>query len=359
MIRRLAALLAVVAIVASACGSGAKYGGVKELNILTWEGYESAEVVARFEKETGIKINATNVGADDELFAKLNAGGGTQYDIVAINKVYLSDLVAKGTLLPIDESKVPNLANVADVFKDSTKTADGKRGSVPYVFGAFPVTYNPKDIQNPEASYSTILSPDSPYCGKIGWIDSGSDMIQFAAFYLGMPNPYELTDADYQKITDLLIETKKKCVKVITPGYGEAANAFVAGEISIAPSQGPLLNKNALDQGVELADLGPKEGVTYFVDGHAITKGGEKKLDAVYAFLNYTLDKDTQKTVTTQSFWGGVIKGLASEVDPSVAKLLHIDDEAFFKTLINQEAPHGVDSIEKRFAAWDRVKAAN
>lgn len=357
---------AIAALALSACGGssstsasssgGGSGSGAKEINLLTWEGYASPKIVKRFEAQTGIKVNVTLVGSDDELFAKLKAGGGKQVDVVAVNRTYLPQLSQSGVIVPIDESKIQGLDNVDPTFRSAGNVIGSTRWGLPYVFGAFPITYNPQKITNPVASYSTILSDKSPYCGHIGWIDSPPDMIQFAAFYLHMPNPYQLTDAQYAKIIATL-KAAKKCVKVVTSGYGDAANAFVSGDVWIAPSQGPLLNKNALDAGLKLQDLSPSEGVTYFLDNHAITKAGAAKSDAVYKWLNYSLKFDTQKSVTEDSFWGGVVQGLSKAVPAKVSQLLHLDDTAFYKSLITQHAPQAPDTLKKRFDAWNQVKA--
>jgi spermidine/putrescine-binding protein len=360
---KLALLFALVAALAlAACGdsgsdtTSSSSGQAKEINLLTWEGYASPKIVKAFEQQTGIKVKVTLIGSDDELFAKLKAGGGKNVDVVAVNRTYLKQLGDAKQIVPIDEARVQGLDKVDETFRSAGNVIDGTRWGTPYVFGAFPVTYNPKKVKDPAASYSTILSDKSPYCGHIGWIDSPPDMIQFAAFYLHMPNPYKLTDAEYSKIVSTL-KAAKKCVKVITSGYGDAANAFVAGDVWIAPSQGPLLNKNALDAGLQLQDLTPSEGVTYFLDNHAITAAGAKKADAVYKWLNYSLAFDTQKTVTEESFWGGVVTGLSKSVPPDVSKLLHLDDTSFYKSLITQQAPEAPDTLKKRFDAWNQVKA--
>ncbi|MCZ4491658.1 MAG: hypothetical protein JWP53_589 [Conexibacter sp.] len=361
------AITVVAALGLSACGgssskkdsgsaTAAAKGGAKDINLLTWEGYASPKIVKGFEQATGIKVHVSLVGSDDELFAKLKAGGGKQVDVVAVNRTYLPQLSQSKVIVPIDESRIQGLDQVDPTFRAAGNVIGSTRYGLPYVFGAFPITYNPKKIKDPVASYSTILSDKSPYCGHIGWIDSPPDMIQFAAFYLHMPNPYKLTDAEYAKIVATL-KAAKKCVKVVTSGYGDAANAFVAGDVWIAPSQGPLLNKNALDAGLTLQDLTPSEGVTYFLDNHAITKAGADKADAVYQWLNYSLKFETQKTVTEESFWGGVDQGLSKAVPANVSKLLHLDDSAFYKSLITQKAPEAPDTLKKRFSAWSQVKA--
>ncbi|MEA2425356.1 MAG: hypothetical protein QOH13_1766 [Thermoleophilaceae bacterium] len=77
----------------------------------------------------------------------------------------------------------------------------------------------------------------------------------------------------------------------------------------------------------------------------------------MYLWLNYSLKFDTQKTVTEESFWGGVDQGLSKAVPASVSKLLHLDDSAFYKSLITQKAPEAPDTLKKRFSAWSQVKA--
>jgi spermidine/putrescine-binding protein len=363
IIKLTAAVAVTAALAVSACGGSGSSdassdggGKAKEINLLTWEGYASPKIVKAFEAESGIKVHVSLVGSDDELFAKLKSGGGNQVDVVAVNRTYLPQLGQTKQIVPIDESRIKGLDAVDPTFRSAGNVVGTTRYGLPYVFGAFPVTYNPKKVKDPVASYSTILSDKSPYCGHIGWIDSPPDMIQFAAFYLHMPDPYKLTDDEYAKIVSTL-KAAKKCVKVVTSGYGDAANAFVAGDVWIAPSQGPLLNKKALDAGLTLQDLSPKEGVTYFLDNHAITKAGAQKADAVYQWLNYSLKFETQKTVTEESFWGGVDRGLSKAVPADVSKLLHLDDSAFYGSLITQKAPQAPDTLKKRFAAWDQVKA--
>src|SRR5262245_14070347 len=51
------------------------------LNLYIWNDYLADDTVANFEKESGIKVNQTNYGSNEELDAKL-APGKSGYDIV-------------------------------------------------------------------------------------------------------------------------------------------------------------------------------------------------------------------------------------------------------------------------------------
>lgn len=54
----------------TACG-GSSSEDTQTLNILTWQGYHEQAWLDEFTEETGIKVNAVNVGSPDEMFAKV------------------------------------------------------------------------------------------------------------------------------------------------------------------------------------------------------------------------------------------------------------------------------------------------
>ena len=66
----IAAVVAGILVIAglTAC-SGSESADSNTLNVLTWQGYHEQEWLDAFTKETGIKVNAVNVGSPDEMFA--------------------------------------------------------------------------------------------------------------------------------------------------------------------------------------------------------------------------------------------------------------------------------------------------
>ena len=54
----------------------------KELNFYNWAGWEGPTEIARFEKKYGVKVRLDIYASNDELYAKLKAGGGSQYDVI-------------------------------------------------------------------------------------------------------------------------------------------------------------------------------------------------------------------------------------------------------------------------------------
>ena len=52
------------------------------VNVIAWGDYIQPNMVSAFEKKTGIKINLSTYGSNDEAEQKLRAAGGKGFDIV-------------------------------------------------------------------------------------------------------------------------------------------------------------------------------------------------------------------------------------------------------------------------------------
>ncbi|MEP6964494.1 MAG: spermidine/putrescine ABC transporter substrate-binding protein PotF, partial [Polaromonas sp.] len=73
----------------------------KVLNIYHWPDYIAKDMVANFEKETGIKVNYQTFENNEALHAKLVAGN-TGYDIVVPGAVFAKPQIDGGLLARLD-----------------------------------------------------------------------------------------------------------------------------------------------------------------------------------------------------------------------------------------------------------------
>jgi putrescine transport system substrate-binding protein len=83
----------------------------KVLNIYNWPDYISKDMIANFQKETGIKVNYDTFETNEALNAKLVAGN-TGYDIVVPGMVFAKGQIEGGLLQPLDKTKIKNIANL-------------------------------------------------------------------------------------------------------------------------------------------------------------------------------------------------------------------------------------------------------
>ena len=54
-----------------------------EVNILMWSDYLPPEFISGFEAKTGIKVNYTGIGSNEEIINKMKATKGQGFDIVS------------------------------------------------------------------------------------------------------------------------------------------------------------------------------------------------------------------------------------------------------------------------------------
>src|SRR5215213_10987940 len=83
----------------------------KELNLYNWTGYVAKSTIPSFEEKTGIKVTQDYYTSNEELLAKLQAGG-TGYDVIVPSDYMVEVMIKSDILLPLDKSKIPNFKNI-------------------------------------------------------------------------------------------------------------------------------------------------------------------------------------------------------------------------------------------------------
>ena len=68
-------------------------------------------MIAKFEKETGIKVNVDTYDTNETLLAKLKAGG-TGYDVVVPSQHFVEIMVKEGLLMETGVGQMSTYANV-------------------------------------------------------------------------------------------------------------------------------------------------------------------------------------------------------------------------------------------------------
>ncbi|MGE8282222.1 MAG: extracellular solute-binding protein, partial [Stenotrophomonas sp.] len=101
----------------AACGGkqeGAKTpegGEAKVLNVYNYSDYIAEDTIPNFEKATGVKVTYDVFDSDEMVETKLLTGN-SGYDIVVPTLNFFGRQIQAGVFLPLDKSKIPNLANL-------------------------------------------------------------------------------------------------------------------------------------------------------------------------------------------------------------------------------------------------------
>ena len=119
--------------VAGCSSSGS--GGKQKLYIYNWTYYIPDEVLKDFEKKYNVSIVYDMYASNEEMFAKLKAGG-TGYDLVFPSGDYVSIMIRENMLEKLDKSKISTFSNLDTTVLPKIKFDPGCQYSVPYIMGA-------------------------------------------------------------------------------------------------------------------------------------------------------------------------------------------------------------------------------
>ncbi|MDR1630219.1 MAG: spermidine/putrescine ABC transporter substrate-binding protein [Oscillospiraceae bacterium] len=242
----------------------------------------SLNVLAAFKEKYGITVQYSMYDSNEDLYAKL-AAGGTNYDVIIPSDYMIARLVAENMLEKIDFDNIPNYQYIADEHK-STYFDPKNEYSVPYTVGMVGIIYNTKVVDGTPDSWSLMW--DEKYSGQILNFNNPRDAFSTAQFLLGQDANSE-APADWEAAFEKLKEQKPLIQNYV---MDEVFNKMEKGEAAIAPYYaGDFLSM--ADNNPDLAFFYPKEGTNIFMDSMCIPKGAANK-EAAELFINFMLEPE-------------------------------------------------------------------
>lgn len=260
------------------------------INVYNWGEYisdgadDSLDVNKAFEELTGIKVNYTFYATNEELYAKLRAGGSS-YDVIIPSEYMIGRMVQEDMLEEINKANIPNLKNIDPALLNMNFDPNNAH-SIPYTWGTVVLIYN-KDLVSADTDVETWdLLWNEKYKGNILMFNNPRDAYGIALKKLGYgTNPENQEQID--KATALL-----KAQKPVVQAYvmDEIFDKMGAGEAAVAPYySGDAITM--MDENPALAAAFPREGTNIFVDGMCIPKGAKQK-EAAEMYINFMCEPD-------------------------------------------------------------------
>jgi spermidine/putrescine-binding protein len=313
---------------ASTSGGGSSEKLAAELNVLVWEGYTDKSFVGPFTAKTGVKINSTFIGSNDELVAKLRGAPGL-YDLVTPSSDTTNLLIDNQQVQPIDLAKVPNAKSTFEFFRTAPNVnVGGKVYGVPMCWGFIPIIYDADQIKTVPTSWSDLMDPK--YKGSVSvWQDIS--LLWTWALKLGFKDPYNMTDTQLNQVKAELIKLKPQIRKYWTTA-GELTNLFANKEVVIGMSFGGLTANQLRAKGRNVEEVIPREGATSWVDNWMIT-AKTSKVSTCEAFLNHIHSPASQVAIAKATGYGITNQDATSKVDAAYAKSYHLSDPGFISKL--------------------------
>src|SRR5215211_4524270 len=252
-----------------------------------------------------------------------------EYDGVSASGNASLRLVEGGDVDPVNTDLVPNYKTVFSDLKDQPyNTVDGTNYGIPHGRGANLLMWNTDEVTADTKSWSVILDPKeaSKYKGKISVYDDPIYIADAAVYLkahnpdLGIDNPYELDEDQFNAAVDLLKQQRPNVGEYWSDALKQISS-FTEGDSTVGTTwQYSYFALKGDNQPVAVSPQSqgfvPEEGATGWSDTWMISSEA-KHPNCMYKWMNYITGADVQAQVMQ---WFGEAPANAKSCDLTAVK---------------------------------------
>lgn len=284
----------------------------QSITVSNWAGYMAEDIGEQFTAATGSSMEVAEHATNEEIMAKLTAGGDSGIDVAFVSGQYAQALNEAGMLEPISTELVPNLTNL---FPQATELGydEGNEYSVPYTWGTTGICYRSDLVDEEPTSWNDILDPDPKYDGKITMLSTERWLALPAQKALGY-SVNTTDDDELAEIQEVLIDAKDSLL-----GYDDTTfyEKLVSGEAVMTEAWDGWCGYG-MAENPDIKFVVPSEGSDLWVDTMVVLKGSENK-EAAFAFINMLLEPEVHAWVTENVYYN-VPNQASAELIPAELK---------------------------------------
>jgi len=327
-------------------------GGPEEkvLNLYNWGDYVAKSTIPSFEEKTGIQVTQDYFSSNEELLAKLQAGG-TGYDVIVPSDYMVTIMIKSDVIQPLDKSKIPNFENIGERFRGLPYDPNNEY-SVPYQWGTTGILYNKKEIGKQEESWDPMWNPE--FEGRIGMLNDVRETPGAALYRLG----YSVNTTAPHKLDEAEAALKEQ--KPLLRGYFDSTQnrpLVIKGDLLL----GHVFSGDAflaLSGNDDLDYIIPKPAATRWTDNMCIPVGAEHP-DNAHKFINHILDAKVGAALSNYTYYNTPNGAALPMVDEALKKLPgynpQLSPEVYERLQIIEDIGEATRDYERRFT---EVKSA-
>jgi spermidine/putrescine transport system substrate-binding protein len=351
----------------TACGDSGS-GGKGEVVVLSWQAYLTDEIIQNFQKSTGIRMRAVPAESDQDMFSKIKAGGGSQYDVVFANCGWAPTYQKNDLIEVMDVAEIEAAKDLYPSFVNDTSlpyvVEPGKILLYPNMWAALGFGWNTKASFQPPEPLSWNALWEAPK-NKASLQGGHDDFIAVAGLANGIPRQqiYGMDGDALKAASDKLAALKPFLINSqnsddVTAQRLASGDADVALTSSLAAAHRANV-RFANNQDVVKVAV-PTEGTLGWIDGPQLAKNAKNR-DNALAFINwFGGDVDNQKYLWAQNFNSQCSKVSVDRViatggeEADLARALGADRPELAKQIVFQAQP---DKPEAWASAYDQAMA--
>ena len=325
-----------------------------DLLLANWVDYSDPANYKGYTQEYGPKVKISGFGSNDEILAKLRAGG-SKFDVISPTGYAVKTMADLGLIMPLTHDLIPNMSNIAPAFTQ-TDYDPGNKYSVPKDYGItsfYWLTDKVSDKPTTIAECFDLLK--DPAFGKfnVNFLEGGTQVMALALAALGYSiNTEEQGEIDEAK--DLLVQVKPQ-VDTINSTFIERAQR---GEIDFGMGWNGDIRRaivSLAEKDREMVFLVPDGPTEYWVDNWVIPADSEHPV-AAHKWIDYVLEPAAAGKEMNYHQYPVPVKDIKG-VDPDLAKdpVINIPDAKIEGYESQVETANG---LQQRNRAYTEFKAA-
>lgn len=255
--------------------------GNDSISVYNWGEYIDPEIVTQFEKETGINVVYETFDSNEAMMTKIE-NGGTSYDVAMPSEYAIEKMKKNDLLIPIDQSKIPNLLNIDPYFLN-LPFDPGNKYSIPYFWGTVGIAFNPSllDGQTFE-SWEDLWDPSLKQ--EVILVDGAREVMGMGLNTLG----YSLNTKDEKQLQEATDKLKTLSPNIKAIIGDEIVETMRRNESAVALVwSGQAADIMYVNEDIDY--VVPSEGSNLWFDNMIIPKTSAN-VEGAHTFINFMLD---------------------------------------------------------------------
>lgn len=252
------------------------------LNVFNWSEYLPQSVIDKFEQQYNIKVNYSTFSSNEEMLAKLMAGG-SQFDLVVASDYMVEILQKQNLIQPIDRTKITNFKNLDETVLN-LESDPGNKYSIPYMWGDACIAVNTSKVKIPITSYKDLWNPALK--NSIVVLDDQRAVIGMALKKLG----YSINETSPEALAAAKKELEKLQPNIKAYDSDSPKTLLINGETTVGfvwGAEAALAKRENKD----ITAVIPAEGLFLQQDNFVIPTQSKNK-DAAELFINFILEPE-------------------------------------------------------------------
>lgn len=315
------------------------------INLHNWPEYVNPQTLEDFRRATGLFVNQTIFGSNEELLDELARAADGPYDLIAPTDYMVRTLIERGLVRALDLDLLPNLRNVQAAFRSGRGHDPDGRYSVTKNWGTTGLIIKDGQVPEPVTRWADLWALAPKYSGRIVVVEARDEVLGAALKLLG----YSYSDSDPAH----LAEAQAKLLE-LRPHVGISSDyfhMFQTGIVLLAIGWNGDAFIIRQEYQTPVSYVIPAEGSLLWEDNWCVPANALHPRNA-HAFINYVL----QPEVAAQE---ARYLGYATVVEPALALLdeaLRTDPNLYPPADIMQRLerlqPLDAEAVARRDAVW-------